>query len=219
MNGTITIFRKEWHCFTGSDRGMFVLYALLILTWSSMLAAPQNADFPAGPLWLIFFSVVISANFSNTVFIAERIHGNLEILLTSGLSRQNILYGKMLFVGGMSCGIGLLCIGLSMILRHLLFDSTLIPVSTGDIILYGSAVFMNTANSAYLSIRMPNPRLLHFANLLLLGSLVTLYSLLTFYIPVSSIVLSAILTGIGCAGTIAARRLYNSEKILQPVHW
>jgi len=184
-----------------------------------MLAAPQNTAIQTGPLWLVFFSVVISANFSNTVFIAERIHGILEILLTCGLSRRDILFGKFIFVAGMSYIIGLVCIAFSFVWHIVLYNGTEIHFSINDLLLYGAAVFMNTASSAYLSIRMINPRMLHLANILLLGSLVTVYSVVTCYIPISSNVLSFILVLIGIIGIAAARRLYESEKIIQPVHW
>jgi ABC-type Na+ efflux pump permease subunit len=219
-SGTLTIVHKEWQCFIGSDKGIFLLYAVLMFSWSIMLATPQDTSLPTGALWLVFFSIVISANFSNTVFIAERVHGILEILLTSGLSRKHILYGKMLFVGGMSCIIGLLCITLSYIWRIMIHGSFSTSIlSVNDIILYICAVYMNTGSSAYLSVRMGNPRLLHLTNLLLLGSLVTLYTVFSYYFAIPSFALSLLLIILGGIGTIAARRLYESEKILKPVLW
>ncbi|MBN1576121.1 MAG: hypothetical protein JW913_06195 [Chitinispirillaceae bacterium] len=217
MSGTLTILRKEWRCFLGSDRGIFILYAVLIVSWSIMLAAPGDNAIQAGPLWLVFFSVVISANFSNTVFIAERVNGILEILLTSGLSRRDILYGKMIFVAGMSVGIGLLCAAVSPVWRLALYREAAWTLTGEAILLYCSAVFMNTASSAYLSVRMGNPRLLHLANLLLLGVLVTLHFVASHYFTPPPFVLPLALLLIGCLATAAARKLYESEKILQPV--
>ncbi len=217
MQGTLTILRKEWRCFIGSDRGMFLLYAILTLSWSIMLAAPRDAAVEAESLWLVFFSVVISANFSNTVFISERINGILEILLTSGLSRKNILYGKMLFSGGMSTGMGLLCIALSYAWRPLLYGDHDRHITGGDVAIYISAVYMNTAGSAWLSVLMANPRLLHLVNLLTLAALVISYRIASLFFPVPWYVLSLAVLGLGFGATFAARRLYESERILQPV--
>jgi ABC-type Na+ efflux pump permease subunit len=218
MNGTRIIICKEWRVFTGSDRGLFLIYAVLIFSWSFMLAAPASGSIDTGPLWLVFFSVVISANFSNTVFISERVNGILEILLTSGVSRKQILYGKMLFVGGMSTIIGLLCIALSVVWRSNIYHAPGTSIDAMAIVLYCSAVFMNTACSAWLSVLMSNPRLLHLANLLTLALLVTLHSVVSIYIPVPPFALDAALLLIGSAATISARRMYESEKILQPVN-
>ena len=170
-----------------------------------------------GPLWLVFFSVVISANFSNTVFIAERVNGILEILLTSGLSRKHILYGKMIFVGGMSTVIGLLCVAISPLWKMALYPESNWTLSADALFLYIAAVFMNTACSAYLSVRMANPRLLHLANLLLLAVLVALHGAATYFFSVPTYTLTIVLVIIGAAATAAAQRLYESEKILQPV--
>ena len=220
MNGIRTILCKEWRCFLGSDRGIFILYAVLILSWSMVLASPPSGEgFQTGPLWLVFFSVVISANFSNTVFIAERVNGILEILLTSGLSRRDILYGKMIFVAGMSIVIGLLCVAISPVLRLLIYREAGRILSGGALLLYSAAVFMNTACSAYLSVRMGNPRLLHLANMLLLTALVALHYVVSNYIALPPFALAFTLIVIGALATAAAGRLYESEKILQPVVW
>ena len=217
MNDTLTMLRKEWRCFIGSDRGIFVLYSVLVLSWSLMLATPDTTGVAAGPIWLVFFSVVISANFSNTVFIAERVNGILEILLTSGLSRGSILYGKMAFVAGMSIIIGLFCALIAPLWRLLIYRETGWALNPDSLALYVSAVFMNTGCSAYLSVRMGNPRLLHLANLLLLAVLMAAQAVTASYFALPSWALSLTLLLIGTGATVAAQRLYESEKILQPV--
>ena len=218
MNGLLIIIGKEFKTFIGSDRGMFLLYAVLIASWSIMLAYPSGGGtIEPGPLWLVFFSVVISANFTNTVFISERVTGNLEILLTSGISRKHILYGKMIFVGGMSTAIGLLCIVLSIGWRAVLFHLPGTTIGADSLLIYCCAVCMNTATSAWLSVHMGNPRLLHLANLLLLALLVTLHSVASLFLPVRPSMLSAALLVICIVATTAAHRVYESEKILRPV--
>ncbi len=218
MNGMMVILSKEWRTFVGSDRGMFLLYVVLVCSWSIMLANPPGGAVQTGPLWLVFFSVVISANFSNTVFISERINGNLEILLTCGLSREHILFGKMVFVAGISILIGLLCIGLSAVLRMTMQPAAGTTIGISEVLLYCSAVIMNTALSAWLSVLMSNPRLLHLANLLILALIVTLYTVLAAYLPLPTALLSTVLILIGSAASGAALRLYNSENILKPVN-
>lgn len=211
------MLQKEWRCFVGSDRGIFLLYLVLIISWSFMLASPSEGAVSAGPFWLVFFSVVISANFANTVFISERVNGILEILLTSGLSRRNILYGKMIFVAGMSIAIGVVCIALSQFWRVIIYGASGVSVSVHDLLLYTAAVFMSTASSAYLSVRMANPRLLHIANLFLLALIITLYTVCAQFWAIPPIAPALVLIVIGSGATYAAQRIYESEKILQPV--
>jgi ABC-type Na+ efflux pump permease subunit len=217
MNGVMTILKKEWCCFLGSDRGIFLLYIVLMLSWSIMLANPGDAVEQTGQIWFIFFSVVISANFSNTVFIAERVNGILEILLTSGLSRKQILYGKMIFVAGMSIMIGIICIAVSNLWRYLLYDNQNSSLCTLDVIVYCCAVLMNTATSAYFSVKMTNPRLLHLLNLLFLGAIVVLHTIAAGFMTIPFWALPALLLTVAACASLAAQRLYESEKILQPV--
>lgn len=217
MKGVLTIVQKEWRCFLGSDRGIFLLYLVLMLSWSIMLANPGESAVQAGQIWFIFFSVVISANFSNTVFIAERVNGILEILLTSGLSRKQILFGKMLFVAGMSIIIGIICMLISHVWRYILFDGGTQTLSVTDVIVYCCAVVMNTASGAYFSVKMGNPRLLHLLNLLALGGIVILHSVAVSFLTVPIFILPTLLLVFAAVCTMLALRLYESEKILQPV--
>ena len=100
-----TVIYKEWKCFIGSDReSLFFIQFLYYPGVSFWLVAMTRLCEQV--LFGLCFSVVVAANFSNTVFISERISGALEILITSGLSRSSILFGKMSFVMGMSLVIG-----------------------------------------------------------------------------------------------------------------
>jgi len=218
MNGILTVIHKEWRCFLGSDRGIFFVYGLLVVSWSVMMATGNGSDATAaGPIWIVFFSVVISANFSNTVFISERTNGTLEILITSGLARCDILYGKMIFVIGMSTVTGMICLALSPLWKFVIPVQTDFAVNADSLLLYTSAVFMNAGNSAYLSMRMGNPRLLHIANLLILAFITGLHSFAAMHTALPPILLPVILTLLGAVSTFMARRLFESEKILQPV--
>lgn len=219
MNSAAVVFAKEWKVFLGADRGIFFLYAFLILSWSFMLITPGTTFAQSGDLWLIFFSVIVSANFTNTVFIAERINGNLEILITSGITRKAMLSGKMLFTAGMSIVIGGICCGLSFVWNHVLGDGTPLTLDSGDFLSFVLAVFFNTASGAYFSVKLANPRVLHLSNLLLLAGVVTAYSLLDSYIPLPSWSLQLVLALPAGALTLLAYRIYESEKLLQPVSW
>lgn len=218
MNGILTVIHKEWRCFLGSDRGIFFVYGLLIVSWSIMMATGNGSDITTtGPIWIVFFSVVISANFSNTVFISERTNGILEILITSGLARRDILYGKMIFVIGMSTVTGMICLAFSPLWELVIPTETELAVNADSLLLYTSAVFMNAGNSAYLSIRMGNPRLLHIANILILAFITGLHSFAAIHTALSPVLLPFVLALLGAVSTVMARRLFESEKILQPV--
>ncbi|NLE00348.1 MAG: ABC transporter permease subunit [Fibrobacter sp.] len=211
------LVRKEWLCFRGSDRGVFILYLILLLSWSFLIANGTDSPVNTGALWFIFFSVVITANFSNTVFISERVSGSLEILITSGFSRGGILFGKMIFVLLMSLAIGAACIGLGALWHSLIPEFYNRASGLGDFLVFATSSFMNIACSAFLSVRMSNPRLLHFANLFLLGLIIGAHSVLTQYFFLPDFVLPVILIFTGSIFTWLAYREFQGEKILQPV--
>ena len=217
MSSIITVLKKEWKCFTGSDRGVFFLYLILVLTWSFLLASGDNSAIHTGPLWLVFFSVVIAANFSNTVFISERVTGALEIMITSGLSRNGILFGKMIFVIIMSTAVGGICMGLGLLWHQLFYDFSGGFLTSSDFLVYVSSVFINVGSSAFLSVRMANPRMLHFTNLLLLGGIVSFYLAASQFLTLSPIYLVVLLASLGVLFSWLAKREFDSERILQPV--
>src|SRR5512142_64214 len=109
MRDALLIFKKEWASLIGSDRGLFVVYFVLITGWGCLLATWRAAAVPLGAgsaasfdlvatIWYASFSVIVAATFSNTAFVSERVSGSLEILLTCGISRSGILYGKIAFI-------------------------------------------------------------------------------------------------------------------------
>lgn len=217
MNEIFLIIKKEWRFFLGSDKGIFFLYLFLVFSWSLMLVAPHSTTLTKGPLWLVFFSVIISANFANNVFIAERVHGILEILITSGISRRQILLGKMLFVAITGFCIGIICIGAAYIWKLTVYSDSMFSLSLLDLITYLCAVFFNTAAGAYLSLKMSNPRLMHLATIFILACLVILYSIIQVNIPLPDETLPALLIISGTLFTTLSIRLYESEKILKPI--
>jgi len=216
INDLKTIVIKEWKCFTGSDRGAFLLYAVLIVSWSFFLAGGESLS-NSGPFWLVFFSVVVAANFSNTVFISERVTGALEVLITSGFSRNSILFGKMIFVMVMSLLIGAVCIALAELWNFTIYLNSSSSFNVWDILTYATSAFVNVAGSAWLSVRMANPRLLHLANLFLLGGIITGYTILTQFYQLPDFVLSLVLAAIGAGISVLAKREFESERVIQPV--
>jgi ABC-type Na+ efflux pump permease subunit len=211
------ILRKEWVNFKGSERGVFAIYAILVFFWSFF---PLNRELGAGPIWWLFFSVIISGNFSNTVFVSERLSGSMEILLTSGFPRNSVLFGKVAFILCMSIVIGMMCFSLSIVWLFLSghIDS---PIE-GDVLygalLYCAGAFMNVSCGAWLSVRLQSPRIIPFMTIFIMAAMVA-----SFY--VLSYAFGAPLWMLGIAFVIAAaffllraKKEFNGEKIIQPIH-
>lgn len=216
INGVRTVLIKEWKCFVGSDRSVFILYMILVVSWS-FLIANSNTQINTGSLWLVFFSVIVAANFSNTVFISERVTGTLEIFMTSGISRDSILFGKMVFVFLMSSFMGLLCIMFGITWQTIFPEFGITSIGVYEIVVYLSSTVLNIGSSAFLSVKMANPRLLHFANILITAVVVIVYMAVSGFLYLPHYLLPAVLICGGIVMSIFARREFNSEKILQPV--
>lgn len=218
MRDMFLVLRKEWKAFTKSESGIFFIYGILIFAWSFLISSEFNSISTGdGYLWLVFFSVIISGNFSNSVFVSERMSGSLEILLTSGISRRSILYGKSAFVMIMSVCMGFLCYCIAFLINIYLRESYVIFNPTLPVCIYISACFMNTSCGAWLSVRLTNPRLVHFANLFMLAFVIVLHRVLSLYVALSDWSLTAVLFAMGFLLMILAYRNYKSERIIQPV--
>jgi ABC-type Na+ efflux pump permease subunit len=222
MTGIKAVIKKELKNFSGSGHGIFVMYAVITVLWSFMLT-PAAAASTAGNLWIVFFSVIVTANFSGTVFISERVNGTLEILLTSGLSRNAVLFGKMAFVTAMTSIIGLACGALAMVWGAVL--PTMIETTAPETpkalayaaALYLSAAFLNTAASAYLSVRMSNPRFLHFIILFMTGAIIALHSTLSTLIQIPPYALVTAFLLSGTIFTLLAKQEFAGERIIRPI--
>jgi ABC-type Na+ efflux pump permease subunit len=177
--GIAIILGKEWKYFLGNDRGMYLLYAAIVLLWSFLFVSAE-ADGGAGSLvlWLLPFSVVVASNFMQAAFVAERISGSIEVLLTCGLSRAEIMLGKMLFVALMTSVMGYVCIGLSSLWAVLARVGGMPlrwSVRGADLALFASAACLNAALGALLSICLPNPRMMHFINFMVVGVVMSVF--------------------------------------------
>jgi ABC-type Na+ efflux pump permease subunit len=220
MKQVMIVFKKEWMSFVGSDRGLFAVYLVLIASWGMLLATWKESVPIVTPLWLAMFSVIVTATFSNTVFVAERVSGQLELFLTSGISRRGILYGKMAFVFCMTMLVGAACIGCAVFLRPLMMPygpRTFAFFNASGFALYAAATFLNAASTAYLSVVMSNPRMLHFINLLLVGFIVSVRIALESFFPVPFFAMPVALALLGIVFTILAEREFNGERIIKPV--
>ena len=221
MKDITLIIRQEWTNFLRSDRSVFIVYGILVFAWSVVLATNMHSlARESNMLWWVFFSVIVSGNFSNTTFVSERLTGSLEIILTCGISRGAILIGKMIYVIIMSAALGFLCLAIGLCWALIAGNDFYILIRALDIGglggLYLSACYMNGACGAWLSVRLTNPRLSHFANLLVLGIVVGTYAVLSAVFTVSQLILVAALLLVGSILFALAARDFNSEKVVQP---
>jgi ABC-type Na+ efflux pump permease subunit len=220
MSQVLLMFKKEWLNFVRGDRSVFIIYLILVTGWGVLIAAAHDGGTAAAPLWVVFFSVIVAVNFSSTVFVLERMSGSLEILLTCGISRGAILYGKMLFVVVMTAAVGSACCASAFLIRQFLPGPEGTPAGIFTwryCALYAGATFLNAAGSAYFSVVLPNPRLLHFINLLLAGFVMTAYTALSLVRPLPLEIAAAVLALLGVVFTVLAKREFESERIVKPV--
>jgi ABC-type Na+ efflux pump permease subunit len=212
---------KEWHCFLGSEGGMLAVYAVVTILWSALYVGSGVGSSPAvSAIWLLPFAVIAVSNFAQSVFVAERVNGSIEILLTCGLSRSAIVVGKMLFVGALGLAMGLTCIGLGALWVALLEGNGLVVPSgmpqAGDVVLYAAAVALDMALAALLSMLMPNPRISHFASFLLTAGILAAYYPLSSASEHSTWWLAAALAAAAVACGAAAIGVAQTERISRP---
>ncbi|MFP4415678.1 MAG: hypothetical protein ACOC41_08570 [Chitinivibrionales bacterium] len=215
------IIRHELRGFIKGERSAHIVYLVLLVTWSAVLATNMG-ELAREPLylWILFFSVILSGNFGNTVFAAERLNGAMEIVLTCGLARASILYGKIGYVVGMSIVLGALCYMVSFLWLFLMQGQSawfLYTRSIGTLaMLYATACMMNACSGAWLSFRLANPRLTHFVNLLVMGLIVTVYGGLSVMTPLPWIMLGGVMLVFALGFLLLARGDFFSERVVQP---
>jgi ABC-type Na+ efflux pump permease subunit len=222
MKNILLTAQNEFLCFCRSDRGILIVYSVLVLVWSALLASNMHQlSFDAGAIWLIFFSVIVSGNFANTTFVSERLNGSLEIILTCGVSRMAILLGKMLFILAMSAISGFVCYLLALAAAWITGLNPFIVFKASDaagmLMLYISACYMNTTCGAWLSLRLANPRLSQFTNLVVLGVIVGAHTALSAFTKPSPWLLPSVLILLGTLFLIVAVKDFKSERIIQPL--
>jgi hypothetical protein len=216
MRDTLIVLRNEWRSFLCSDRGLFVVYAVMIVGWGFLIATWRSYILFFAPFWLASFSVIIAATFANSVFVSDRISGSLEILLTCGISRSGILCGKLAFIFFMTIAVGALCMGLASVARHILFSAMVgaeVIIGISGIAVYCGATFLTAASSAYFSVLLPNPRVLHFINLLMVIFLVCVHSVLSTIWHIPLFVLAIFLFLFGAVFLLLAKKEFDGERI------
>lgn len=217
MKSLNSIISKEWNNFIGSDRGIFIVYGILVFSWSFL---PLSHSIETDSIWWLFFSVIVSGNFANTVFVSERLNGSMEILLTSGFSRDAVLFGKILFIILLSGILGMLCFCFSLIWLLLArqLHSFLRYDIAFNVALYGGGTIMNAACGAWMSIRLPNPRLIPFVNIMIVGIIVAVFYTLKYANVAPRWSLLYLLLSMSVVFLLLAKRDFHSEKIVQPIN-
>ena len=219
MRDFTVALKKEWLYFAGSEKGVFLTYAMLVSAWSIMLATRSFVtDGASAGVWLLFFSVVVSAHFSNTVFISERLSGALEVVLCSGFSRGGLLGAKVFFCVAVSSILGGGCIALSFLWRLLQGASPGAFVGGADICMFVAAVFFNVVLAAWLTIRLASPRLIHFASIAALAFIWSVYYTLSAFVPLSLWHFTAALTVIASGLYLLVKKEFHGEKIIAPLN-
>jgi ABC-type Na+ efflux pump permease subunit len=210
------IFRKEFLNFFGSERGSFAIYLILIFVWSFLPLTQKPAT---GDIWWLFFSVIISGNFSNNVFVAERLNGSMEILLTSGFSRDAVFFGKIAFVTVMSGIMGLIC---CIVAFFWILISGVTAIDSGSVFyvacIYIAGTAMNTSCGAWLSVRLRSPRIIPVITIMVMAAVVSLFYLLLYIIYLPGWSLLVILFSAAILFSALARHEFNGERIIQPVN-
>jgi ABC-type Na+ efflux pump permease subunit len=212
-----TILKKEWANFRGSERGVFFIYGIIVISWSFL---PLNKDWGSHSLWWLFFSVIISGNFTNSVFVAERLSGSMEILLTSGFPRTTVFFGKIAFVVFMSVVIGMLCFCLSFVWQMVIdFERVLFgPEIFYDAFLFCAGTLMNVTFGAWMSFRLQSPRIIPFMTIMVMGVIVTGFYGVSFLFGTPQWTLGVILAVGSVVFGMLAIREFKGEKVIQPIH-
>jgi ABC-type transport system involved in multi-copper enzyme maturation permease subunit len=213
-----TIVGKEWSCFAGSEKGVFVVYAVLLVVWSFL--PRQNALNGFGPvaaMWWMSLSVIVCSIFANSVFVSERISGSMEILLTSGISRNAIIFGKIAFVVLMSAGLGVGCTLLSLAWPLGSLPPFFVQSELMGLMLYFGGAFMGASAGAWMSIRFSSPRTMPFVNWAMVLALCSIYYGAGHFCSLPLWTLFCETVVVGCAFLWRAQREFNGEKVIAPV--
>lgn len=222
MNGLPAVLRKEWLSFLGGERSMFVVYGVIVLLWSLLFAGTGVAGAPETTvLWLLPFSVIVVSNFSQSAFVAERVNGAIEILLTCGLGRRTIVLAKMVFVAALALAMGCACMGLGSLWAWLADMNGMIARAAypgwQDLAVFVAAVVLNSALSALFSVALPNPRMTHFAIFFLMAAVLAVYYPLAGLSTASVWLLAAGLAVAALAVTSGALHAAGGERISRTV--
>lgn len=216
------IFQNEMNSFIKSDKGLFIINLVLVFAWGGLFASNfREINSDMGIVWLVFFSVIVSSNFSNATFISERMNGMLEILLVSGIPRRDILLGKVIFVTMLSSLMGILVYLFAIIVNVYTgfkpFDGGLLQIFYTVLPIYISACIFNISAAAWLSVKLTNPRILHFVNLLMIVTLALVKTISAEWLSLPDFVFTLLLLIGGGAFYLLALKEYRSENVTKPL--
>ena len=225
MNSIVPVFLNEVHCFFNNDKTTYFTYIILVIVWSILISTNiMHSEIDSqNILWLIFFSVIVSGNFSIQTFVSERVSGSLEILLTSGFSRATIVNGKIVFIMTMSVFLGILCYTIGFIFSIAANEALFKFIELRyryhllNLLIYSAACFMNVACGAWFSCQVKNPRLLHFLTLFIVAIIVVLHKLLEYIFGIPFLSLFYALLILGAIFYVLTIKAFHSEKVVTPV--
>jgi len=220
MSEIVLVFRQELLAFLKSGKSSLLLLAFTTLAWGGFITNKiESIDEPSSYLWVLFFSLVAGAGLSTSVFVRERVSATLEVLLTSGLERNSILLGKLLFTTAMTLLVGVGAFSISFLVRSLLYhDSLQLFDEIGVVlVLYSSSAILVSHSSALLSMTLSNPRLVQFVNFTLLTIISVLFGVFSPQGRGSLFVLSAGLLLLSILLFFLTKRAFRNEKIIQPL--
>lgn len=215
------IFQNELNSYFNSDRALFLAHTILILSFGSIYASRfKDIASDMGVVWLVSFSVIVSSNFSYSTFVSERMNGMLEILLVSGIQRRDILLGKVLFATLFSS-----LMGIFIYIVAILFNVSLGEVNSFNIWdtlisvfpIYLSACIFNINVSAWLSVKLPNPRILTFVNLFVIIIIASINMFVTQSLGLTGNVIIPVLSLGGVIFYFLALKEYRSENVTKPL--
>lgn len=216
----ILIFEREWIHIKKSDRTTIAFLALLFCIWGFYTIVNfENLFNENDYMQMMIFSLIIIGNFVNNTFIFERASGCLEILLVSGVSRYGLFLGKIIFCTVISSLFGLLCMALSLVVatfavEKLYLDSS--AISKG-LVVFTLTCFYLSSWSAWLSLIVKNPRIVHFVNILLLSGAIGLYYSLVYRWENNFMILIGEMVSLSAIGIIGTMWWCKKENISEPI--
>ncbi len=215
------IFQNELNSYFKSDKALFFAHIILIFSFGSIYASRfSDITSDMGVVWLVSFSVIVSSNFSYSTFVSERMNGMLEILLVSGIQRKDILLGKVLFATLFSSLMGIFIYIVALFSNVILNSSNTFNIWVTIISvfpIYLSACMFNITVSAWLSVKLPNPRILTFINLFVIVFIASVNMVVTESLNYSGNLIIPVLSFGAIVFYFLALKEYRSENVTKPL--
>lgn len=193
MKNLFSIFLHEGKAYFKAGFSSFVFVMIIAISWAVSFSLQyldvDNIEFVAYP---IFLAMALSTDITTTTFVRDRLSGNLEILLVSGISIMELIISKTLLVLTVTLLLGTVSFVLADILSYLLgvglYQNGKLFVSLFSI--YISTVLLLSSTTAYLTLNLKNPRVSSIVNIIILSVIVFIYSIGNSISDISIFVLS-----------------------------